>query len=51
MEFHFDPREHSLQVSAKAVEGSGCGVEWINKFYKYCISGSTKYRKPKTVLR
>jgi hypothetical protein len=29
MEFHFDPGEHSLQVSAKSIEESGCGVEWV----------------------
>ncbi len=29
MEFHFDPGEHSLQVSAKFIEESGCGVEWV----------------------
>jgi hypothetical protein len=30
MEFHFDPGEHSVQVSAKSIEESGCGVEWVN---------------------
>jgi hypothetical protein len=29
MEFRFDPGEHSLQVSAKSIAGSGCGVEWV----------------------
>jgi hypothetical protein len=29
LEFRFDPGEHSLQVSAKSIEGSGCGVEWV----------------------
>jgi hypothetical protein len=30
LEFHFDPGEHSLQVSAKSIEESGCGVKWVN---------------------
>jgi hypothetical protein len=30
LEFHFDPGKHSLQVSAKSIEESGCGVEWVN---------------------
>jgi hypothetical protein len=30
MEFNFDPGKHSLQVSAKSIEESGCGVEWVN---------------------
>jgi hypothetical protein len=29
LEFHFDPGKHSLQVSAKSIEESGCGVEWV----------------------
>jgi hypothetical protein len=29
LEFRIDPGEHSLQVSAKSIEGSGCGVEWV----------------------
>ncbi len=31
MEFHFDPGEHSVQVSAKSIEESGCGVEWVKE--------------------
>jgi hypothetical protein len=31
MEFRFDPGEHSLKVSAKSIEGSGCGVEWVKQ--------------------
>jgi hypothetical protein len=31
MEFYFDPGEYSLQVSAKSIEESGCGVEWVKK--------------------
>jgi hypothetical protein len=27
LEFHVDLGEHSLQVSAKSIEESGCGVE------------------------
>jgi hypothetical protein len=33
MEFHFDPGEHSLQVSAKSIEENGCGVEWVKRYY------------------
>jgi hypothetical protein len=29
LEFHYDPGEHSLQVSAKSIEERGCGVEWV----------------------
>ncbi len=36
LEFSFDPGEHSLQVSAKFIKGSGCGVEWVkSKRYTY----------------
>jgi hypothetical protein len=31
LEFHFDPGEHSLQVSVKSIEKSGCGVELVKK--------------------
>jgi hypothetical protein len=30
LEFRFDCREHSLQVSVKSVEGNGCSKEWAN---------------------
>jgi hypothetical protein len=29
MEFRCDHGEHSLQVSAKSIKGSGCGIEWV----------------------
>ena len=32
MEFHFDPKDDSLKVSANSVEKSGYGFEWVNMF-------------------
>jgi hypothetical protein len=45
MGFSFDPGEHSLQVSAKSIEGSDCCLEWVKHLLQFGLEGYSSFKR------